>query len=155
MTVFIFRPSRLGDSHTMVPRQEDIEEWDASFAGGIKANLEDSIRSSLIYGECLTVEDGDSNLPLVIVGALPDAHGTVHTWMVMAAGSEPKALAMMYHHKDEVDGFFERWPNTVCYTHHKNLVHHRWLAYVGYRVTGVNRAGPLSELFYQFTKGII
>lgn len=139
----------------MAPRQEDIDEWEASFDGGIEANLEDSIRSSLIYGECLTVEDGASNLPLVIVGALPDAHGTVHTWMVMAEGSEPKALAMMYHHKHEVDGFFERWPNTVCYSHEQNLVHHRWLLYVGYRRMEAVVAGPKNATFFTFVKGTI
>lgn len=153
-TRFIVRPVLSGDAARMlkIVRHEDKVEWDCSVAGGLGL-LEACIMFSRTRGEAIMVEDTVTGLPMMIGGVQPGAPGQLLTWLVLAEGCETWGLTFMKDYRHDLDGFFSRWPRTECYSDARNVVHHRWLEYLGYRLHQEVLWGPYDYPFLHFRKG--
>lgn len=152
---FIVRESWSEDGYRMLrlARQADRKEWDASVLGGLTEHLVSSISFSKTHGEAITVEDTETGQPMMIGGAHPGDQGQVLTWLVLAEGCEQWGLAFMKDYREDLDGFFSRWPKTECFSDSRNLVHHRWLEFLGYQFRQEVLWGPYDLPFIHYRKG--
>lgn len=158
MKRFIVRPSKAEDAEAMIEcaRHEDALEWDASCTGGLKDNLAWSIAWCNNVGEAITVHDTQTGRPVLIGGAQPQASNIrrVLTWMVVAEGADTGwGLVLMKDYRDDLMGFFKRWPRTECFSDVRNVLHHRWLTYLGYDEVDRVPWGPHGKMFIQFKRG--
>lgn len=148
MRPFAIRRAIPRDADLIKCRSEDSDEWEASVLGGLD-HLKKSIEMS---AECLTIHRG-LDRPHLIVGVVKSPHGGADiTWMVMSENAAEHGLTIMRDFKPDMDGFFERWPNTQCVSYESNIVHHRWLRYIGYVEKGTIKSGPYDLNFKHFVK---
>lgn len=110
-------------------RQEDIEEWNASIEGGI-CWLRDSIRQST---EAVSLVDKATGHPIVIFGVIPRDRLPTDIWMVASVFGPPRAMVAWHLCIDWIEGFWRRWPDVHCWSDARNLVHHRWLEWLGFQ----------------------
>jgi hypothetical protein len=154
---FIVRPSLPTDAALMLSyaRHEDRNEWDISVPGGLEDHLESSISYCSVHGEALAVEERETGRIMMLAGAQPQAFkpDMILSWMVLAEGCEQWGLVFMKDYAEDLQGFFDRWPRTECFSDARNTIHHRWLTYVGYEHCGIVPWGPFSLPFIHFKKG--
>lgn len=153
---FLVRPANGLDALVMMDlaRREDAAEWDASVEGGLK-QLGWSVAWCAQYGEAITVIDTHTTKPVLIGGAQPQSYdlNRILTWMVVAEGGEEWGLVLMKEYREALDGFFRRWPVTECFSDSRNILHHRWLQYLGYELVEEVEWGALSYPFKHFKRG--
>lgn len=137
-----------------IVRHEDAREWSVSCVNGLD-QLEPSIMWCRKHGEAICVEDLKTAQPMMIGGAQPQTYdkSIILTWLVLAEGCETWGLTFMKDYRHDLDGFFERWPKTECYSDARNVIHHRWLQYLGYELVAEVLWGHLDLPFLHFRKG--
>lgn len=146
---YILRHSYIGDSYTVLRdlRQEDHVEWAASVPGGVEDNLWSSISGS---AEAYTVADVEDDTAHIIFGVYPKPEPT--TWLLGTNRGQVDCAWILYMCREFYTGFFDRWPNTVCYSHPLNEVHHRWLKWMGYSEVARVPWGPYRAEFIEFRR---
>jgi hypothetical protein len=138
-----------------VARLEDRQEWQISVVGDFQENLRQSIRHCRKHGEVKVVIDSVTFEPMMLGGAQPQAHdpSIILTWLVVSHKCMAWALTFMKDYREDLEGFFGRWPKTECYSDSRNVVHHRWLRYLGYEEVEEVLWGPYDLPFLHFRKG--
>lgn len=130
-------------------RDEDVAEWEASVTGGIFW-LEECLRTS---DEAVTLADRASNVPLVIFGCHDKSPLPADIWMVASVFGPARANVGWYLSIDWINEFWDRWPDVHCNSHIHNVVHHRWLDWLGFeRGTWVRPWGVKGEHFIYFRR---
>lgn len=144
------RPARLEDAELILEdiRDEDVEEWRASVNGGIFW-LEDCLRTST---EAVTLCDRPSGRPLVLFGCHRRDEGPSDIWMVASVEGPARATVGWYLAKEWIDAFWERWPDVHCNSHVSNVVHHRWLEWLGFWRGPQRPWGVLGHEFIYFRR---
>ena len=130
-------------------RQEDLEEWEASVEGGL-VWLPGSIADST---ERVCLADAASDDPLVLFGVIdrgPDLPADI--WMVASVFGPPRAVAAWHLAIDWIKGFWERWPDVHCWSDARNLVHHRWLEWLGFKCLHVASWGHKGLPFHYYRR---
>lgn len=130
-------------------RDEDVAEWEASVDHGIFW-LENCLLQST---EAVTLADRASDVPLVIFGCIDKSPLPADIWMVASVFGPARANVGWYLSMEWINEFWERWPDVHCNSHVNNLVHHRWLDWLGFeRSPYVRPWGVKGEQFIYFRR---
>jgi hypothetical protein len=147
-SVYLLRPSRPEDARAIIPsvRPVDKDEWDASEPGGLE-HLEASIQAA---DECWTLAKACSPMEPQVIGGV--SHGRV-CWLLGTALAEQDAFWLQADTRAFWHGLFARWPYLECWSDARNVTHHRWLTWLGFRLHAVEPWGHLGLPFHHFIRG--
>lgn len=121
-------------------------EWDASIVGGVD-NL---YRSIAVSKECYTVADTWGGVAHIIFGIVTEPEPTV--WLLGTNQGQRDCAWILHECREFYTEFFQRWPSTVCYTAPENVVHHRWLRWMGFKFVQAAPRGDFAKPFYEYRK---
>lgn len=148
-STYILRPATVQDAKHLVPRLKDIEEWDAVAKDGHKL-LAPCIAMS---DEAWTIAERKAPwVPHMIFGVVTEGNLMPTTWLTGSDLAERDAMWLLQNARPFMAEFFGRWPLTQCYPDSRNVVHHRWLKWLGYEFIEEVRMGHLNHPFFYYIK---
>lgn len=145
------RPVNSGDiSHIAEHmRPEDVKEVQALGHDPYSA-LRVGYKHSVI---CSTLVDPDA-VPVAMLGVVPSIHskhfGSI--WLLGTPGIEKFGYRFLRYSKQVLDDYYDKTGFEVFYnyTHEDNIVHHKWLKWLGFRFLRKVNLG--SSVFIEFVK---
>lgn len=146
------RKPTTGDLRRVLPdvRQADMEEW---YAGTGQLFHFSALQAILSKGfRKVALEDG---LPLCFWGAdaVPgeDRKGVV--WMFATNHAKVRWLRLNKVLRPNLEDLHEEFGELSAYADCRNVVHHKWLLWLGFERREVVRFGPLNMPFQLFHRG--
>lgn len=146
---YILRPARPRDGKALKPRQCDIQEWDASIAGGVSL-LPLNIHLS---DEAWTIATKKAPWqPHMIFGVVTQGNPLPTTWLIGSDLAQRDAAWLLHECRQFMAEFFTRWPLSECFSDARNTEHHRWIKWLGYSLVTIKRMGPKTMPFHHYRK---
>lgn len=149
---YILRRSVCWDAWSMMQdvRQADLDEWAKSLKGGLQGHLWDSV---LLSDEAWTVMDDRDRSCHLMYGVVGVGKGCpAITWMVATNRAQMDALWLCARLRPYYTEFFKQWPLTECFSAPENIVHHRWLQWLGYHHARTLSWGAYGHNFFHFKR---
>ena len=131
-------------------RVEDVEEVVA--AGSDPFN---SLSFGLAQSKpCLTLLNGEGT-PIAMCGVAPGAYpNSGAIWLLGTQGIEEVPITFLRYSKQALDLMFKECGAEYVYnyTYAKNIVHHKWLKWLGFTFLRQVNLGPEGKPFIEFVK---
>lgn len=130
-------------------RAADLREW---AAGTGSADLVDGLDRVFQEDRYAKAACDESGMALCMWGVdnLPDGSGWV--WLFATNRAVPLFLPIHRHLKSELGAILSRWPTLHAYSDARNLLHHRWLGWLGFTYGREVPLGPFGLPFKHYTK---
>jgi hypothetical protein len=74
-------------------------------------------------------------------------------WLLGTDLAEREGLRIAYLTRDHMMGFFNRWPGGECWSDSRNVTHHRWMEWYGFKLMGVGPWGHMGLSFHHYKIG--
>lgn len=143
------RPARVGDALDILERvrKVDLEEWEASASGGI-LHLPNAVKHA---AECWCAYRTVTGSP-EIIGGVNTGDGDPYAWLIGTDLAERDAWWMLNDTREFWEQLWQRWPTCQCWSDDRNMVHHRWLEWMGFRLLGTEPWGHLGLPFRHYAR---
>lgn len=151
---FIVCPATLDHAMAILPhiRPEDRAEWVAGTGDPTRLRLAAAVENHKGFARSVFVSDVDHPLLIWGAGEVEGRPGTGQAWLIASVAALPYAIGLHSILPEELPILDMTFPHSVAYADQRNVVHHRWLQWLGFERVGLLRLGPWRLPFYQYER---